>query len=80
MKGGRPRVSTGLERLLREPRRLRGQRLGLVANPTAVTSDLDHASLATTSTYLRKLEGSDDPFGPRLAEMLLGPDGDTTAG
>ncbi len=46
MKRGRPRVETGLERLLREPRRLRGQRLGLVANPTAVTSGLEHASLA----------------------------------
>lgn len=33
---------------------------------------LDHASLATTTTYLRKLEGSDDPFGPKLAELLLG--------
>jgi site-specific recombinase XerD len=31
---------------------------------------LDHSSLATTSTYLRKLEGSDDPFGPRLVELL----------
>ncbi|PYQ20723.1 MAG: DUF1343 domain-containing protein [Acidobacteria bacterium] len=48
MKRGRPRVETGLERLLREPRRLGGQRLGLVANPTAVTSGLDHASLALT--------------------------------
>jgi integrase/recombinase XerD len=35
-----------------------------------VQHSLDHASLATTSTYLRKLEGSDDPFGPRLAELL----------
>jgi len=48
VKRGRPRVETGLERLLREPRRLGGQRLGLVANPTAVTSGLDHASLALT--------------------------------
>ena len=38
-----------------------------------VQHSLDHASLATTSTYLRKLEGSDDPFGPRLADLLLGP-------
>jgi len=35
-----------------------------------VQHSLDHASLATTSTYLRKLQGSDDPFGPRLAELL----------
>jgi len=44
--GGRSRVETGLERLLREPRRLRGLRLGLVANPTAVTSGLQHAAVA----------------------------------
>jgi uncharacterized protein YbbC (DUF1343 family) len=42
----RPRVETGLERLLREPRRLRGLRLGLVSNPTAVTSGLEHAAQA----------------------------------
>ena len=35
-----------------------------------VQHSLDHASLATTNTYLRKLEGSDDPFGPRLVELL----------
>ncbi len=46
MKPGRARVETGLVRLLREPRRLRGQRLGLVANPTAVTSGLEHAAVA----------------------------------
>lgn len=46
MKPGRVRVETGLERLLGEPRRLRGQRLGLVANPTAVTSGLEHAAVA----------------------------------
>ena len=38
-----------------------------------VQRSLDHASLATTDTYLRRLEGSDDPFGPRLAALLLGP-------
>jgi integrase len=37
-----------------------------------VQHSLDHASLATTTTYLRKLEGAADPFGPRLAELLLG--------
>jgi uncharacterized protein YbbC (DUF1343 family) len=46
VKRGRARVETGLERLLRDPRRLRGQRLGLVANPTAVTSGLEHAAVA----------------------------------
>ena len=29
-----------------------------------VQHSLDHASLATTTTYLRKLEGVGDPFGP----------------
>jgi integrase/recombinase XerD len=37
-----------------------------------VQHSLDHASLATTTTYLRKLEGAGDPFGPQLAELLLG--------
>ena len=55
MKRGRPRVETGLERLLREPRRLRGQRLGLVANPTAVTSGLDHAALALSRSKAFRL-------------------------
>ncbi len=45
-----------------------------------VQHSLDHASLATTSTYLRKLEGSDDPFGPRLADLLLGPTATTGTG
>lgn len=40
------RVRTGLEQLLANPRVLAGRRLGLVANPTAVTFDLVHASLA----------------------------------
>ena len=46
MRRGPPRVETGLERLLREPRQLRGLRLGLVSNPTAVTSGLEHAASA----------------------------------
>jgi len=40
------RVRTGLERLLADPRDLASRRLGLVANPTAVTPDLVHAALA----------------------------------
>lgn len=35
-----------------------------------VQASLDHSSLATTATYLRKLEGADDPYGPLLAELL----------
>jgi uncharacterized protein YbbC (DUF1343 family) len=38
------RVRTGLEELLARPDKLRGLRVGLVANPTAVTSDLAHAA------------------------------------
>lgn len=40
------RTRTGLERLLARPRLVRGMRLGLIANPTAVTPDLQHAALA----------------------------------
>lgn len=40
------RVESGLEHLLRDPSRLRGQRLGLIANPSAVTAGLEHAALA----------------------------------
>lgn len=39
------RVRTGLEELLARPARLRGSRVGLIANPTAVTPDLTHAAL-----------------------------------
>jgi hypothetical protein len=45
-----------------------------------VQHSLDHASLATTTTYLRKLEGAGDPFGPQLAELLLGADGGAKGG
>ncbi len=37
------RVATGLERLLADDRRLRGRRVGLIANPTAVDAELRHA-------------------------------------
>jgi uncharacterized protein YbbC (DUF1343 family) len=42
----RPRVRSGLEVLLASPGRLRGLRLGLVANPASVTSSLQHAAVA----------------------------------
>ena len=35
-----------------------------------VQASLDHSSLATTATYLRKLEGTEDHWGPMLAELL----------
>src|SRR5690554_3766817 len=41
-----PTVQTGLDRLLAEPERLsalKGQRLGLLVNPTSITASLDHA-------------------------------------
>ena len=46
------RVRTGLEQLLSRPSRLRGARVGLIANPTAVTPDLTHAAL-----HLKELRG-----------------------
>ena len=36
-----------------------------------VQASLDHSSLAATTTYLRKLESVDDPFGPLLSTLLL---------
>ncbi len=42
----RQRVRSGLDELLADPRRLRGQRLGLIVNPSAVTTGLEHAALA----------------------------------
>lgn len=40
------RVVSGLERLLERPEPVRGLRVGLVCNPTSVTSELVHAKLA----------------------------------
>ncbi len=39
-------MRSGLDELLADPRRLRGQRLGLIVNPSAVTAGLEHAALA----------------------------------
>jgi site-specific recombinase XerD len=33
----------------------------------AVQAALDHSNLATTSIYLRQLEGQEDPWWPKLA-------------
>lgn len=46
------RVRTGLEEILAKPARLRGSRVGLIANPTAVTPDFTHAAL-----HLKALKG-----------------------
>ena len=40
------RVVSGLERLLDRPEPVRGLRVGLVVNPSSITSDLTHASVA----------------------------------
>ncbi|HEX6737615.1 MAG TPA: DUF1343 domain-containing protein [Vicinamibacteria bacterium] len=52
---------TGLEQLLARPARLRGLRLGLVTNPSAVTSDLRHAVAALRATRGLRLTAL---FGP----------------
>lgn len=52
-------VETGLEQLVADPRILRGRRVGLVVNPTAVTRDLTHAI-----TALGKLVEVTALFGP----------------
>src|SRR5262249_25663417 len=54
-------VQSGLERLLARPGRLRGRRLGLVANPPSVTAELTHAAEALQSTRGFRLEAL---FGP----------------
>ena len=57
----RGRVRTGLDELQRRPSRLRGARLGLVANPASVRCDLVHASVALQATRGLKLAAL---FGP----------------
>jgi len=58
---GAPRVATGLQALLARPAAVRGQRLGLIANPTSVTPDLVHASLALHASRSFRLVAL---FGP----------------
>ena len=55
------RVRSGLEELLARPGRLRGVRVGLIANPTTVTPDLVHASLALKQSRAFRLTAL---FGP----------------
>src|SRR5678815_214711 len=55
------RVRSGLEELLARPSRIKGARVGLIANPTAVTPDFTHAVL-----HLKNLKGTKlvSLFGP----------------
>jgi uncharacterized protein YbbC (DUF1343 family) len=55
------RTRTGLEQLLARPGILRGRRVGLIANPTAVTPDLTHAAMALLKTRAIRLQAL---FGP----------------
>jgi len=55
------RTRSGLEQLLARPGILRGKRVGLIANPTAVTPDLTHAALALLGTRAFRLVAL---FGP----------------
>jgi uncharacterized protein YbbC (DUF1343 family) len=55
------RVRSGLEELLARPGRLRGLRVGLIANPTTVTADLVHASLVLKESRAFRLVAL---FGP----------------
>ena len=54
-------VRSGLDQLLARPGSLKGRRLGLIANPTTVTSDLVHGALALRSARAFKLTTL---FGP----------------
>jgi uncharacterized protein YbbC (DUF1343 family) len=55
------RVRSGLEQLLARPAAFRGLRVGLVANPASVTSELLHASLAMRASRAFRLVAL---FGP----------------
>jgi uncharacterized protein YbbC (DUF1343 family) len=54
-------VLSGLDRLLARPGKLKGRRLGLIANPTTVTSGLVHGALALKAARGLKLTTL---FGP----------------
>ncbi len=55
------RTRSGLEQLLARPRILAGKRLGLIANPSAVTPELTHAALALLGARAVRLRAL---FGP----------------
>lgn len=55
------RVRTGLEQLLARPGDLRGARVGLIANPTTVSSDLVHGALLLQESKAFRLVAL---FGP----------------
>ncbi|MDQ6900840.1 MAG: tyrosine-type recombinase/integrase [Candidatus Dormibacteraeota bacterium] len=60
-----------LERPLHTLRHSYARALRRVEAPLeAVQAALDHSNLATTSVYLRQLEGLDDPWWPKLAAEL----------
>ncbi len=59
--GARSRVRSGLDQVLRKPQVLAGQRVGLVANPSAVTSTFEPAATALRSCRAVKLAAL---FGP----------------
>ncbi len=60
-----------LERPLHTLRHSYARALRRVEAPLeAVQAALDHSNLATTSIYLRQLEGQEDPWWPKLAAEL----------
>jgi len=54
-------VRSGLEELIARPGRVRGMRIGLIANPASVTADLSHAALVLRSSRAFRLATL---FGP----------------
>ncbi len=69
-----PRVQTGLDRLLDAPKRLealRGARVGLLANPTSVTHELEHAidALAARGVKLERLFGPEHGVRAEAQDM-----------
>jgi len=73
-----PRVRTGLESLLTRPGNLRGRRVGLIANPTAVTPDLVHAARAlkaSSAVRLIALFGPEHGIWADVQDLVEIPDG-----
>jgi integrase len=69
--GFKPSTERTLERPLHTLRHSYARALRRVEAPLeAVQAALDHSNLATTSIYLRQLEGQEDPWWPKLAAEL----------
>src|SRR5690606_22248193 len=72
---GKPaKVKTGLEILLEQPDRLKGKKVGLITNPTAITRDYRHAldAMLDAGIQVVKVYGPEHGTGGRGAGFLRG--------